>query len=201
MGLSVARILKAAKVDADILGNKKGCDYRKAHPELEALAVARNKAVNEPAANRKAEALKLVEALSNGELLRGELINHITKELGLSLALNQLNKWLEGTAAEAKPRNKAGDEPVTTFTPAVEPVAPLIGEDEVVIKKSQVTFFEILWQLTTDEQKAEVKRRVADAAREAVLAAAEAAAEQAANEIASMFPSEASQEATQGDNQ
>lgn len=114
----------------------------------------------------------------------------LTKEppegLGLSLALNQFNKWVAGTKAEAKARGANKTPEKVAFIPA-EPVAhaaPVIGEDGIVIKKSQITFFELLWSVTTNEQKEQVKRLVADAARQAVLDAAE----QAANDIAAMFP-------------
>lgn len=198
----VRMALTKAEVDADILGNAssaallKGKKFKNDNERLAFVRSSEYKAASCKAEARKAELHKLVPHFTGAadpKITKAELVDYITSPaasggLGLTLALTQCNKWLEGTEA-AVAKQTAPVQTVESDTGVKEGNNDLqrISSDEVVMKKSQVQFFEMLWSVTTEEQKAQVKDMVAKAAREAVLAKAEAEAIKAAEDISSMF--------------
>lgn len=167
--VDVVKVIKEAGIDFDILGNKSG---------------------EENVSDRIAEAVKFAPYI-NGEkqpqLAQSTIFNY-AKEQGLKLANVQLQHWHKGNKV---PTGKASNTNTAAFTPVESDTGihnmQRVSDDEVVIKKSQVTFFELLWSVATDAQKAEVTEKVADAAKQAVFDAAEAAAVKATNEVYAMF--------------
>ncbi|UBX42937.1 hypothetical protein LD024_13220 [Citrobacter werkmanii] len=165
----VVKVIKEANIDFDILGNKSG---------------------EENVSDRIAEAVKFAPYISGDkqpQLAQSTIFNY-AKERGLKLANVQLQHWHKGNKV---PTGKATNTNTAAFTPVESDTGihnmQRVADDEVVIKKSKITFFELLWSITTDAQKAEVAEKVADAAKQAVLDRAEAAALAATREMFAMF--------------
>ncbi|URR11031.1 hypothetical protein LT980_13815 [Citrobacter portucalensis] len=165
----VVKVIKDASINIDVLGNKSG---------------------KENVSDRIVEAMKFAPYINGDKkpVLAQSTIFNYAKEQGLKLANVQLQHWHKGNKV---PTGKATNTSTTAFTP-VESDAGIhnmqrVADDEVVIKKSKITCFELLWSVITDAQKAEVAEKVADAAKQAVIDKAEAAAHEATKEMFAMF--------------
>ncbi|WP_423062021.1 hypothetical protein [Citrobacter portucalensis] len=165
----VTKVIADAKIDFYILGNKSG---------------------DENVSDRIAEAMKFAPYINGDKkpaLAQSTIFNY-AKEQGLKLANVQLQHWHKGNKV---PTGKATNTSTTAFKPVESDTGihnmQRVADDEVVIKKSKITFFELLWSVTTDAQKAEVAEKVANAAKHAVLDKAEAAALEATKEMFAMF--------------
>ncbi|WP_369136399.1 hypothetical protein [Klebsiella variicola] len=198
----VRTAMKKAEVDPDVLGNIEAAKlastktFANKAESMTFYASEEYRNLTHSKGKRTEELKKLVPFFTGDEqpaITKAELIAYINAPvneggLGGKLALTQVNKWLEGTQAEVK--KDVSFTPVTSDTGAKSGDDDLrtVKDDEKVIKKSQLQFFEFLWSVATEEQKEQVKNMMVSAAREAVLAKAEAEALQAANDIDSMFP-------------
>lgn len=162
----VVKVIKEAKIDFDVLGNKSG---------------------EENVNDRIAEAVKFAPYIAGDkkpQLAQSTIFNY-AKEQGLKLANVQLQHWHKGNKVPTSKTTNTNSS--AAFTPVEGDSTHRVADDEVVIKKSKVTFFELLWSVTTDAQKADVMEKVAEAAKQAVLDKAEAAAREATKEMYEMF--------------
>lgn len=143
---NVKQAIKKYGVDVNVLGNKKGADYAKKHPELDRLAVARISEANEPKANRLAEIDKLAVCFSDAAdtpLKKGELMGYV-KSLGLTLDSILLNTGLKAFGVEVKSRGKK----VSESAPVSE-AAPSDGFR--TLNKEESYFFDALLTMMRDE--------------------------------------------------
>lgn len=101
----VKAAFEAAKVNVEVLGNKKGIDWLATQPEPKpAHASKKYKANSETFEARKAEALKLIPALDEGKIIVSYIEKYVG-ECGYSLQAGQRAKYFKGTKYEVAEGN------------------------------------------------------------------------------------------------
>lgn len=110
---NVKAVIKKAKINVAVMGNKAFKDAKKANPELHHMSTE-GKALLCSFDQRKAEAVKFAPFIKVNDaaeqepaITKGDVVKWFEQE-GLSLTINDFSKMLKGTRAEAQERTKGG---------------------------------------------------------------------------------------------